>query len=231
VSEALFLVARSRRRTFGGVTYHVLNRAARKAQIFRTEEDYDAFLRVVHEALARTTVRIFAYILMPNHWHFLMRPEADGDLSRFVHWLCTTHSRRWNVAHDKCGQGAVYQSRFKAVPVQEGVHLLRVWRYIERNALRANMVGRAEDWRWSSLATPRAENGILSAGPVDLPSDWMQIVNVPQTEPEVEAIRLATDKERAFGEQPWMELMGAREGRRQRRRGRPSAVFVDLRNT
>ena len=198
-------MARSRRRTFGGITYHVFNRSARKAPIFRTEQDYDAFLRVVREALRRRPVCIFAYILMPNHWHFQIRPEANGDLSRFVHWLGTTHSRRWNIAHKKCGEGAVYQSRFKAVPVQEDVHLFRVWRYIERNALRAHLVARAEDWRWSSLATPREENGILSPPPIELPDNWIELVNSPQTTSEVESIRVATERESGIGEAAWIK--------------------------
>jgi putative transposase len=215
-------MARSRRRTFGGVIYHVLNRAARKTTIFRTEQDYDAFLRVLNEALRRTPVRIFAYIVMPTHWHFLLQPEGDQDLSRFIHWLATTHSRRWNIAHRKCGEGAVYQSRFKAVAVQDGVNLLRVWRYVERNALRANLVARAEDWRWSSLAAPRESNSLLSATPIELPRDWIEIVNEPQTDIELQAIRIATERECAFGEQSWQTLMAQRGGHKHSRRGRPT---------
>jgi REP-associated tyrosine transposase len=215
-------MARTRRRTYGGVVYHVLNRAARKTQIFRTEQDYDAFLRIVREALKRVPVRIFAYIVMPNHWHFLIQPLGDGDLSRFAHWLATTHSRRWNIAHDKCGEGAVYQSRFRAVAVQEGMHLLRVWRYIERNALRANLVRRAEDWQWSSLAIPRESNGVLSEAPIRLPIDWIEVVNMPQTEPELQAIRAATERERAFGDSAWQHAIAERGGRERVARGRPS---------
>jgi putative transposase len=205
----------------------VLNRAARKTPIFRTERDYDAFLQIVDDAQKRTPIRIFAYIVMPTHWHFLLQPVSDGDVSRFVHWLATTHSRRWNIAHGKCGEGAVYQSRFKAVAVQDGAHLMWVWRYIERNALRAHLLGRAEEWRWSSLAAPREMNGLLSVSPIPLPADWIDLVNPPQTEAEVRAIRRATDRERGFGDASWQRVMSARAGQKRVRMGRPPRM--DLR--
>lgn len=214
-------MARHRRRTFGGIVYHVLNRAARKATLFRTESDYDAFMQVVREARARTPVRIFAYIVMPNHWHFLLEPTTDGEVSRFVHWLATTHGRRWNDAHGKGGEGAVYQSRFRSVAVQDGLHVLRVCRYIERNALRAHLVARAEDWRWSSLAFPRDQNALLSPSPVDLPPDWIELVNQPQTGAEIEEIRLATETELALGDAHWQRGIAERAGIKKRHRGRP----------
>jgi len=68
-----------------------------------------------------------------------------------MHWVTTVHARRWAIAHDAVGRGAVYQSRFKAIPIQSGEHLLTAWRYIERNPLRASLVTRAEQWTWSSL--------------------------------------------------------------------------------
>lgn len=201
-------MARTRRHAPGGAIYHVLNRAARKAALFWTEQDYGAFLHVVAEARTRFRVRIFAYIVMPNHWHFLVQPLADKELSRFMHWLGTTHTRRWNIAHQKCGEGAVYQSRFKAIPVQDDVHLRQVWRYIERNALRANLVSRAEDWFWSSLRS-RGIDSLVDPPPVPLPPDWIEVVNQPQTDAEVEAIRDATEREIPYGEASWRAAIDA----------------------
>lgn len=215
-------MARARRHSPGGVTYHVVNRAARKAAIFWTEQDYSAFVHVLAEAKTRFRVCIFAYIVMPNHWHLLLQPLHNGELSRFMHWLTTTHTRRWNVAHDKCGEGAVYQSRFKAIPIQDGLHLRQVWRYIERNALRAHLVGRAEDWRWSSLAS-RETDALLDAAPITLPDDWVEVVNLPQTDAEVNAIRLATERDAPYGESGWQVGTG-RLGKSRRPRGRPRAT-------
>lgn len=215
-------MARRRRRVPGGVLYHVLNRSAKRSLLFAAEQDYFAFERLLLEAKRRYAIQIFAYILMPNHWHFLLSPRGDEDLSRFMHWLTTTHSRRWNVAHDKCGTGAVYQSRYKAIPIQDGEHAFRVCRYIERNALRGNLVARAEDWRWSSLPS-RSSGGseLVDPPPFGIPADWVELVNVPQTQDEVDAIRRAAANESSYGEGAWKARFDSRTERTPARRGRP----------
>ena len=92
---------------------------------------------------------------MPMHWHVVLWPEAEGQLSSFLRWLTLTHSIRWHSHHHSTGSGHVYQNRFKAFAVAEDDHLLTVLRYVERNPLRAGLVS-AEDWPWSSLACRRA---------------------------------------------------------------------------
>ena len=96
-------------------------------------------------------MRVLSWCLMPNHWHLVLWPREDGQLSRFMLRLCTAHVRR-HFAHyqTSCG-GHLYQGRFKSFPVQDDFHFLTVCRYVEANALRANLVGRAQDWRWGSL--------------------------------------------------------------------------------
>src|SRR5208337_3088457 len=96
--------------------------------------------------------RLLAYCVMPNHWHLIVWPRQDGELSRFVGWLTLTHTQRWHAQRHTRGSGHVYQGRFKSFPVQGDEHFLTACRYVERNALRANLVERAEAWRWCSLA-------------------------------------------------------------------------------
>ena len=88
---------------------------------------------------------------MPNHWHLVLWPRQDRDLSRFMGWLTLTHTQRWHAHRGTGGTGHVYQARFKSFPVQADEHFLTVCRYVERNALRAKLVKRAADWRWCSL--------------------------------------------------------------------------------
>jgi putative transposase len=182
-------VPRKRRIALGGQIYHVLNRSVGKRRLFRTLSDYEAFETLLVQAVAKTGIRILAYCLMPNHWHFLLWPIADRDLQKFVQWLTSTHATRWNAARKRVGQGAVYQSRFKSVPVNSEEYLFWVWRYVERNALRANLVTRAEDWRWCSLWHRQRQCKFLSAGPYPIPSNWVEIVNKPQTQGELDAFR------------------------------------------
>jgi REP-associated tyrosine transposase len=88
---------------------------------------------------------------MPNHWLLLLWPRVDGELSEVMRWITVTHTQRWHVHRHSAGTGPVYQGRFKSFPVQTDDHFVTVARYVERNALRANLVSRAEEWRWSSL--------------------------------------------------------------------------------
>jgi putative transposase len=135
-----------------GLFFHVVNRAAKRSTLFETAEDYTAFEGVLASAVDRHRISLFAYCVMPNHWHLLLSANVDGALSRFMHWLTTTHARRWQIHRGLEGQGAVYQGRFKAIPIGDDHHFLWVCRYVERNPLRAALVNRAEDWPWSSLS-------------------------------------------------------------------------------
>ena len=83
---------------------------------------------------------------MPNHWHFLIRPREDGELTQFMRWMTHTHTMRWHAHHHTEGTGHLYQGRFKTFPVQSDEHFLTVARYVEQNALRAQLVDRAEVW-------------------------------------------------------------------------------------
>ena len=96
------------------------------------------------EACVRAPMRILAYCLLPNHFHLALWPRDDGDLSRWMHWLMTTHVRRY-LRHYR-SSGHVWQGRFKGFPAEEDEHLLTMLRYIERNPLRAGLVERAEAW-------------------------------------------------------------------------------------
>src|SRR5512147_328084 len=135
----------------GGYAYHVLNRAVARARIFRKTRDFEAFEEVLIEAKQRMPMRILAWAVLPSHWHMVLWPRGDGDLSEFMRWLTVTHTQRWHAAHRTSGTGPLYQGRFKSFPIEAGEHLLTVLRYVERNALRANLVERGEEWRWSSL--------------------------------------------------------------------------------
>lgn len=208
-----------------------MNRAAGRLTLFESASDYNAFERLVSLAQQRTEMRIIAYCLMRNHWHLLLWPDADGALTTFMHWLTGEHARRWAVAHDAVGRGAVYQSRYKAIPVQTDEHLITVWRYIERNPLRANLVNAAELWPWSSLSPSRVDRDAprLTNGPITVPENWVELVNAPQTNQELCEIREAFDRGAPYGEPQWQEATGRlidwrRQGRPKRGRTPFSAL-------
>jgi putative transposase len=209
-------MSRGPRQAPGGIAYHALNRAVARLPLFEMPADYDAFVRVLAEALDEYTMRVLAYCLMPNHWHFVLWPQADGQLSAFCRWLAHTHSMRWHAHYHTSGTGHIDQGRFKAFAIEGDDHLYAVCRSVERNPLRANLVARAEDWRWSSLwrrthgdEQPRP---LLSPWPLPMPDDWGRYVNEPQTEAELEALRRSVQRGCPFGSPGWQEALAAGPG-------------------
>src|SRR3974377_325615 len=123
-------MGRALRAAVGGLIYHVLNRANGRWPIFDKPADYEAFERVLGEAQEEHPVPLMAYCVMPNHWHLLVAPEHDGDLSRFVGWLTLTHTQRWHAQRHTAGNGHLYQGRFKAFAVEHDEHFLTVARSV-----------------------------------------------------------------------------------------------------
>jgi putative transposase len=195
--------------------------------IFRNDDDYEAFERILTEAVERTQTRLLAYCLMPNHWHLVVWPRQDGELSQFVGWLTLTHTQRWHACRQSAGSGHLYQGRFKSFPIQDDEHLLTVARYVERNALRANLVRRGEDWRWSSLYRwlrgSAEDRRLLAAWPVPRTAGWLDHVNSPQTEAKLAALRRCVNRGSPFGSDSWTErtIRGLALESTIRPRGRP----------
>jgi putative transposase len=209
-------MGRPQRAAQGGFVYHVLNRANARMTVFQDRGDYEAFEKVLGEAVERAATRLLAYCLLPNHWHLLVWPHNDGELSKFVGWLSLTHTQRWHAHRHSTGSGHVYQGRFKSFPVQADEHFYTVARYVERNALRAGLVRRAEQWRWGSLYRwlrgSAADRALLAAWPLARKADWVAHVNAAQTEAELLAVRRSIVRGSPLGDASWSEQTVRRLG-------------------
>jgi len=231
-------MGRPLRESAGGVVYHVLNRRVLRLTLFEHDNDYLAFERVLVEAMRRDEApELFSLCLMPNHWHLLLRPRENGDLSKWMQWLTVTHTHRWHSHHETTGTGPLYQGRFKCFPVQTDAHFLTAARYVERNALRAKLQGieSAEQWRWSTLWLRHRANKrrlteteqLLAASvadwPVNRPSDWLRRVNRAETAAELAAMQLSLTRGRPFGSDKWSRQISDQLGLHStlRERGRP----------
>jgi putative transposase len=204
---------RPRRAIVANYCYHVLNRANRRAEVFHEPGDYAAFIALMAKAQAHEELPILAACLMPNHFHLVVQPTRAKSLSRWVHWLCTTHVRHYHAKYGTSGR--IWQGPYKACLVQTDQYLLTVMRYVERNAQEARIVRRAEDWRWGSLRwrTSTVSPLALTPAPIPLPSYWLDFVNQPMTAAELAAVRDCVNKQVPFGDPDWVEQQDPSSGR------------------
>lgn len=213
-----------RRRRYGmaGMIFHVVNRGSRRGAICEADNEFEAFERVLIQALQRRPIPLLEFCAMGNHFHFIVQPANDAQLPMFMHWLTTTHAARWRTATRTVGEGAVYQSRYKAVPVQTEQYFFTLARYVQRNPVRAGLVRRAEEWRWGSLWHREAETRLLRLAPWPLPrpSNWLSWVNEPQTAGEILDIRRSVNRGFPLGDESWQKEVAKRAGIRDVRRGR-----------
>ncbi len=174
-------------------------------------------------------MRLLAYCVMPNHWHLVLWPREDPDLSEYMRLLTAMHTQRWHAEHHTTGSGPLYQGRFKSFPIQADDHFLTVCRYVERNPLRANLVTRAEEWRWSSLwrRMNRPPGGPdLHNWPLAIPENWLERINRPETERELAALHSSVSKGAPFGEGEWQQQTADQQrlNATLRKPGRPSRI-------
>ena len=206
-------MSRPPRAAAGGLIYHAMNRAVARASIFDEPGDYDAFLRVLGEAADRQSMRVLAYCVMPNHFHLVLWPRRDGDLSAFMGWLTMTHTQRWHAQHRSAGTGHLYGGRYKSFPVQSDEHLIALIRYVERNPLRAGLVPRAELWPWGSLHKPPAPDAPpMTPWPVDRPRSWAARVNAALPPAAEEAVLRSIRRSQPLGDPAWQIRIATRLG-------------------
>ncbi|MBI2120518.1 MAG: transposase [Parcubacteria group bacterium] len=192
--------------------YHVINRGNGRQKIFHKEDDYLLFESLMEQAKEFVVdMRIVAYTIMPNHWHLVLHPKKDGDLSLFMHWLTTTHTRQHHVKNKNIGGGHLYQGRYKSFLVGTDSYFLSVVKYVERNPVRAKLTERCEDWRWGSawrrIYGTDKQKELLAPPLVPFPSKYSQWINIDENEDEVAELRNSVNKGTPYGEEKWVNQM------------------------
>ena len=160
-----------------GVPQHVYNRGNKRQRVFHERADYLGFLAGLADAAKRTTVRIVAFIMLGNHWHLILWPSVDEEVSQFMQLLMNTHIRDLLLRRDVRMNGHFYRGRHKNRPILTERQLWLGWRYVEGNALKHGLVDRAEDWPWSSLSDNKDCAGIVHPGPFPKPRNWVELAN------------------------------------------------------
>ena len=192
--------------------YHIINRGNGRQQVFHKDGDYRAFIDLMLHAREKHPIRIYAWCLMPNHFHLLVQPEQADQLNKYMQWLMTSHVRRYH-SHYK-SSGHVWQGRYKSFIVQNDDYLLTVTRYIEANPVRSGLSATAVQWPWSShkSRSDATENNHPDALPFPLPEDWEAYVDTPLTDKEIEKLRNSVNRQTPFGQSEWRDELCKKMG-------------------
>ncbi len=204
-------MARQPRVDIAGEIYHVINRANARWKIFKSAKDFAAVLDCLEETKELFPLEIFSFCIMSNHWHFAVRPSENGDMGRFFGKFTQKVTQRWHATHHTIGSGHLFQGRFKSFLVEQDPYFLQLMQYIEANPLRAKLVNRAEDWQWSSLSLrlndPERSSKLLAPWPVDMPKNYITLVNNLLPKPQLESIRQSVNRNKPLGNVSWVEKM------------------------
>ena len=186
---------------------HICNRSAGQITIYHSVADYIRFEICLKEMLEKFPLRLFAFCIMPNHWHLLLEAESGKKVSEALHWLATTHAVRLRKDNGSTGKGAVYQNRFRAYPVQKNGAFYRVAHYIERNPVDAHLCKSPEEWKWSSANSQAASLLTLSDWPLTKPRNWLETVRQPLDEINRSQIQDHETSQRPLGSSDWIAAL------------------------
>lgn len=202
----------------GSNVVHVLNRGNNRMTLFSRPEDYRQFLALFEKTRMRYDLSVYAFALMPNHFHLVAHPDEVAQLSGFMQSWLTTHARRFHKAHGTSGH--VWQGRFKSFPIQADEHLLTVLRYVLLNPVRAGLAADAFLWPWSSLNY----GGMATRWPLAPPKNLAAWLADGLNDQDLAAVRASVERRTPFGGDDWRQAIAERAGLEPtlRNRGRPS---------
>lgn len=215
-----------------GIPLHVTQRGVNKCAIFLDDEDRRHFYGLLLDSMAKHSIAVHAWVFMDNHFHLLLTPLHTGTLSLAMRRMGQCYVQAFNRRHKR--SGTLWQGRFKSCLVDSEQYLLAVYRYIELNPVRAAMVERPEQYRWSSihanlnrhhdaLVTPHLVFTALASDAAtrrQIYSEWMQQA---VSDEDLQRIRRHIQQERALGSKTFQGMMEKALGRPvvARPRGRP----------
>lgn len=206
-------MARLPRVVLPGIPHHVTQRGNRREQVFFEDGDYALYLDLLAEAAARSQVAIWGYCLMPNHVHIIAVPADEDGLRRTFRYVHRHYTGYINARMRVTGH--LWQGRFSSVAMDEP-HLVSALRYVALNPVRARLVERAEDWRWSSTAAHIAgeDSDFVTVAPaLERVGDFAAFLGEPFDEAlTYAALRKAESVGRPVGSKEWLADMEARSG-------------------
>jgi REP element-mobilizing transposase RayT len=132
-----------------GALYYVTCRGGHNQNIFKDERDYQMFLELLKKYQQQYGIRLFSYVLLPDHLHLLLEVAGEkGEISEFMHDLNNTYTKYFNSRYER--KGHLFRGRFKAALVEKAPNLTKLTAYIHLNPQRLNLVSNAKDYAHSS---------------------------------------------------------------------------------
>lgn len=196
-----------------GVPHHVTQRGNRRQQVFFSDSDYETYKALLAEGCRKAGVEVWAYCLMPNHVHLILKPRDADGLRAALGETHRRYTRHVNLRQD--WRGYLWQGRFSSFPMDEA-WLIACARYIETNPVRAKMVRRARDWRWSSARAHLAgkDDGLVTVAPlINLIDDWPAFLSADPAEETLTAIRKSERTGRPLGAPKFLKKLETKLGR------------------
>ena len=221
------------RTVFANLPHHIAQRGSNREDVFFTDEDREAYLSWLKEYSDKHQVEILAYCLMTNHIHLVAVPATEDGLQRVLKPLHMRYAQRIN--RERGWKGHLWQGRFFSSPLDDA-YLWAAVRYVERNPVRAGMVKRAENYRWSSAAAhcgkeidslitlkSSSNKKILSI------DDWSAWLAEGDEKEEIQTLRKNIEKGLPCGTEGFIKRLGKLVGREleYRPQGRPRKVEED----
>ena len=212
-----------------GCPQHVIQRGNNREACFYDEADYKAYLSFLKDAADKNNVAVHAFVLMTNHVHLLLTPSDERGVSRLMQAQGRKYVQYFNHTYERTG--TLWEGRYKSTLVDQDNYLLTVYRYIELNPVRAGMVEHASEYPWSSyrfnalgteikLITPHKGYLALGATSADRQANYRCLFRGRMAERDLVAIRDATNRAWALGDDRFRRQIEAKTGRRAKPLGR-----------
>ncbi len=224
---------RRARISFAELPHHIVHRGHCRNAVFFSDSDRVDYLGTLAESRAALGIEVYAYCLMDNHVHLVVNPRDDAArLSALMKRLAGRHSRRINAANG--WSGSLWESRFKCSPIDSERYLLACGRYVDQNPVRARMVSKAADFKWSSFHAragldecpfldPDPSLAALSPCSTRRAELYRALVATPLPASDLQLIRAASQRNQLTGDDAFVERMAHERGLDvpSRPRGRP----------
>ena len=128
--------------------YHILFRGINQQNIFEEKADYERFIEITANVKSQMEFEIYAYCLMNNHVHIVMKEKCEKDISLIMKRILTGSARWYNIKYGR--SGALIANRYKSVPVEVDEYFLELIRYVHQNPVKAGIAKKPEDYSYSS---------------------------------------------------------------------------------